>query len=33
LAFVYYLEKQAEGQGFELDAWLKTPGPSILPSP
>ncbi|MBV8047355.1 MAG: EscU/YscU/HrcU family type III secretion system export apparatus switch protein [Paludibacterium sp.] len=33
LAFVYYLEKQAEGKGFELDAWLKPSGPSILPTP
>lgn len=33
LAFVYYLEKQAEGQGqsFELNAWLPPPKP-ILPS-
>ncbi|TDR78447.1 EscU/YscU/HrcU family type III secretion system export apparatus switch protein [Paludibacterium purpuratum] len=32
LAFVYYLEKQAAGQNFELNAWLAPPGPAILPS-
>ena len=29
LAFVYFLEKQAEGQGFELSAWL--PAPPLMP--
>ena len=35
LAFVYFLEKQAEGKGkgFEMNAWLPVPGASILPSP
>lgn len=30
LAFVYYLEKQASGQSFELNAWLPSPK-SLLP--
>jgi flagellar biosynthesis protein len=30
LAFVYYLEKQASGQGFEMNAWLPAP-PQVLP--
>ncbi|BEV72203.1 MULTISPECIES: EscU/YscU/HrcU family type III secretion system export apparatus switch protein [unclassified Paludibacterium] len=33
LAFVYYLEKQAEKQSFELNAWLPSVKQSILPSP
>lgn len=33
LAFVYYLEKQAEGQRFEMHAWLAPTGKSILPAP
>jgi flagellar biosynthesis protein len=32
LAFVYFLEKQASGQAFELDAWLP-PSKSVLPFP
>lgn len=32
LAFVYYLEKQASGQGFELNAWLPPPNPLLPPS-
>jgi flagellar biosynthesis protein len=30
LAFVYYLEKQASGEGFEQNAWLPAPK-SVLP--
>jgi flagellar biosynthesis protein len=31
LAFVYYLEKQASGKGFELEAWLPPGKPNLLP--
>jgi flagellar biosynthesis protein len=33
LAFVYYLEQQAEGKGkgFEMNAWLPAPTQSLLP--
>jgi flagellar biosynthesis protein len=32
LAFVYFLENQASGQGFEMNAWLPNPK-SLLPPP